>query len=58
MKLLAGAAASLPVARIGGKESAGSGDVIKRIDLYPARYPMTGYFKFFEGPDGAWEGPV
>ncbi len=26
---------------------------IQRIDLYPCRYPMTGYFKFFSGPDGA-----
>ncbi|MFV1995057.1 MAG: mandelate racemase/muconate lactonizing enzyme family protein [Verrucomicrobiales bacterium] len=26
---------------------------IERIDLYPARYPMTGYFKFFAGPDGS-----
>lgn len=26
---------------------------IERIDLYPARYPMTGYFKFFSGPDGS-----
>lgn len=23
---------------------------IDRIDLYPLRYPMTGYFKFFTGP--------
>lgn len=27
--------------------------IIERIDLYPARYPMTGYFKFFSGPDGS-----
>ena len=26
---------------------------IDRIDLYPLRYPMTGYFKFFSGPDGS-----
>lgn len=26
---------------------------IDRIDVYPGRYPMTGYFKFFDGPDGA-----
>ncbi|PXA02953.1 hypothetical protein DDZ13_14290 [Coraliomargarita sinensis] len=26
---------------------------IRRIDLYPSRYPMTGYFKFFAGPDGS-----
>ena len=22
---------------------------IERIDLFPVRYPMTGYFKFFAG---------
>ena len=26
---------------------------IDRIDLYPVRYPMTGYFKFFTGPHGS-----
>lgn len=26
---------------------------IKRIDLFPLRYPMTGYFKFFTGPHGS-----
>jgi len=26
---------------------------IQRIDLFPVRYPMTGYFKFFAGPRGA-----
>lgn len=26
---------------------------IERIDLYPLRYPMTGYFKFFTGPHGS-----
>lgn len=25
---------------------------IERIDLFPMRYPMTGYFKFFTGPHG------
>jgi L-alanine-DL-glutamate epimerase-like enolase superfamily enzyme len=25
---------------------------IERIDLFPVRYPMTGYFKFFAGPKG------
>lgn len=25
---------------------------IERIDLFPVRYPMTGYFKFFAGPSG------
>jgi L-alanine-DL-glutamate epimerase-like enolase superfamily enzyme len=26
---------------------------IDRIELYPLRYPMTGYFKFFTGPHGS-----
>jgi L-alanine-DL-glutamate epimerase-like enolase superfamily enzyme len=26
---------------------------IARIDLFPLRYPMTGYFKFFRGPHGS-----
>ena len=26
---------------------------IDRIDLFPMRYPMTGYFKFFTGPHGS-----
>ena len=26
---------------------------IARIDLFPMRYPMTGYFKFFSGPHGS-----
>jgi len=25
---------------------------IERVDIYSARYPMTGYFKFFTGPHG------
>jgi L-alanine-DL-glutamate epimerase-like enolase superfamily enzyme len=25
---------------------------IDRIEMFPARYPMTGYFKFFSGPRG------
>ena len=26
---------------------------IDRIDVFPVRYPMTGYFKFFSGPRGS-----
>jgi len=26
---------------------------IKNIELFPVRYPMTGYFKFFTGPHGS-----
>jgi len=32
-----------------------TGDVrIDRIELFPVRYPTVGYFKFFEGPGGAY----
>ena len=27
---------------------------IERIDLFPVRYPTEGYFRFFEGPRGAY----
>jgi L-alanine-DL-glutamate epimerase-like enolase superfamily enzyme len=30
-----------------------TGTKIARIDLFPLRYPMTGYFKFFTGPHGS-----
>ena len=26
---------------------------IDRIELFPLRYPLTGYFKFFTGPHGS-----
>ena len=26
---------------------------IRRIEIFPARYPMTGHFKFFTGPHGS-----
>jgi L-alanine-DL-glutamate epimerase-like enolase superfamily enzyme len=29
-----------------------AGTLIDRIELFPLRYPMTGYFKFFTGPHG------
>lgn len=51
--LLAAAAASVaawPVRSLFGKESAVK---IDRIELFPFRYPMTGYFKFFAGAHGA-----
>jgi len=31
----------------------GVGPRIVRVDLWPLRYPMVGYFKFFTGPHGA-----
>ena len=36
----------------GATSSAVSPMKIERIDLFPIRYPMTGYFKFFTGPAG------
>lgn len=40
--------------RSGAQEAAaGSGTKIEKIDIFPVRYPMTGYFKFFEGTQGA-----
>ena len=44
----------LPIsANAGFSESPGSPGVgIAHIDLFPIRYPMTGYFKFFTGPHG------
>jgi len=32
--------------------SAGRKTKIERIEIFPVRYPMTGYFKFFAGPKG------
>ncbi len=34
-------------------ESNTTGARIERIELFPVRYPMTGYFKFFVGPTGS-----
>lgn len=45
MAAAATASFGMPVAKPSGK--------IRRIELYPSRYPMTGYFKFFSGPDGS-----
>jgi L-alanine-DL-glutamate epimerase-like enolase superfamily enzyme len=47
----AGAAiGSLPVS---WAQAAGRSVKIDRIDVFPMRYPMTGYFKFFTGPHGS-----
>jgi L-alanine-DL-glutamate epimerase-like enolase superfamily enzyme len=35
------------------EEAPRSGVKIARVDLFPVRYPMTGYFKFFTGPHGS-----
>ncbi len=37
----------LPASQVGSKSK------IARIELFPLRYPMTGYFKFFTGPHGS-----
>lgn len=47
---VAAAAASLPRLAIAQD---GLRVKIDRIDLFPLRYPMTGYFKFFTGPHGS-----
>lgn len=43
-------AAALPVAQAWAEVPTVK---IDRIDVFPLRYPMTGYFKFFAGPHGA-----
>jgi L-alanine-DL-glutamate epimerase-like enolase superfamily enzyme len=35
-----------------GAASARGAQTIDRIELFPVRYPMAGYFKFFAGPGG------
>ncbi len=42
-------AAAGAVAAGGGKSQV----KIERIEIFPMRYPMTGYFKFFTGPHGS-----
>jgi len=53
VKLAAGAAATLPATGLAAANPAPALGHIERIDLYPARYPLAGYFKFFAGPRGA-----
>jgi L-alanine-DL-glutamate epimerase-like enolase superfamily enzyme len=48
----AGGLAGACVSRGGERRVTEGGAGIVGIDLYPVRYPMTGYFKFFAGPDG------
>lgn len=51
-----GALAAAPLAgscATSASRSVGRREVIDRIDLFPMRYPMTGYFKFFTGPHGS-----
>ncbi len=46
------AAATAPLVRFArGQEPANM--KIDRIELFPLRYPLTGYFKFFTGPHGS-----
>ena len=49
----AAAASSLPLACAAPAAGAGSAARIERIEVFPLRYPMTGYFKFFTGPHGS-----
>jgi L-alanine-DL-glutamate epimerase-like enolase superfamily enzyme len=50
LKTVAATAAVLPAASLRGEEPRVK---IDRIDVFPLRYPMTGYFKFFAGAHGA-----
>ena len=49
-------AASVPLISLSLQRSiaaAPSDMKIRRIEIFPARYPMTGHFKFFTGPHGS-----
>ncbi|MFM1873638.1 MAG: Muconate cycloisomerase 1, partial [Planctomycetota bacterium] len=48
----AGGLAGACVSHGGERRVTEGGAGIVGIDLFPVRYPMTGYFKFFAGPDG------
>lgn len=54
-ELLGAAAAALAFAGTSGlwAQEGRRAVKIERIDLFPMRYPMTGYFKFFTGPHGS-----
>ena len=45
-------ALSAPLFARTNEAPAGAPVKIDRIELFPVRYPMTGYFKFFAAPDG------
>ena len=49
----AAAAASFATVPAAGRRAPDATVKIDRIDLFPMRYPMTGYFKFFTGPHGS-----
>jgi len=46
-------AAGAALAGVPGVAWGARGVKIDRVDVFAARYPMTGYFKFFTGPHGA-----
>lgn len=52
--LAANIAAPLALAALarGARSAANAPMKIAKIELFPVRYPMTGYFKFFAGPNG------
>lgn len=52
IQLTGGLLAAAPFTRGFARPMTGIGR-IEKVDLYPSRYPMTGYFKFFAGPDGS-----
>ena len=47
-----GAAPSAVVSAASGSGPGAKAMKVARIDLFPVRYPMAGYFKFFAGPAG------
>lgn len=54
LSMLAAGAAFGSLSRVARAESNDRATVkIDRVDIYAARYPMTGFFKFFTGPHGS-----
>jgi L-alanine-DL-glutamate epimerase-like enolase superfamily enzyme len=53
LKVTSAAALAATFPGLAGGAPEPSGTNIERIDLFPVRYPMTGYFKFFAGAKGA-----
>jgi len=52
--LTTSAASTLGMCMLPNATHAGDSEVtIEQIEVFPLRYPMTGYFKFFAGPRGA-----
>lgn len=41
-----------PILSCAAQETMNTPGTIQKVELFPCRYPMTGYFKFFASPDG------